>query len=48
MPDTTVYLILGLVVSAGLMLAQIAGVVLRRRNLHRDLALIQELARDEG
>jgi hypothetical protein len=46
-PDTTAYLIFGLVASAVLVLVQIVSVALRRRSLHRDLTLIEELARDE-
>lgn len=47
MPETTPYLILGLVVSAVLVLGLLGSMVLRQRNLERDLLLIEELARDE-
>ncbi len=47
MPETTPYLILGLVVSAVLLLGLIGSMVARHRNLERDLVLIEELAREE-
>ena len=47
-PDTTAYLILGLV-AVGLILGfLLVSVVLRHRSLEKDLRLIEELRDDQG
>ena len=46
MPDTTSFLMLGLAVTAIIMGAYIISLVVRQRNLDRDIELIQQL-RDE-
>jgi len=42
-PDTGAYLILGLVVTAVIMGGLIASMIIRHRNLDRDLELIEQL-----
>ncbi len=46
MPDTRAYLLLGLVVIALFLAAQVISLVLRRRIIERDNALLDELERD--
>ncbi|MGQ9887619.1 MAG: hypothetical protein ACUVSX_03925 [Aggregatilineales bacterium] len=46
MPDTTAYLILGLVVTFGILGFYVASLVVRHRSLKKDLRLIEQL-RDE-
>ena len=45
-PDTTAYLILGLVVTAIIMGAFITSMMVRQRNLDRDIELIQQLSEE--
>ncbi len=42
-PDTTSYLILGYVIIGGIGLVYVASLLLRQRNLRRDLDLIEQL-----
>jgi hypothetical protein len=46
-PNTTDYLFLGLAVVAIVMLVLIGSMVVRSRNLNRDLEMIQTLTEDE-
>ncbi len=45
-PDTTLYLILGLVVTSVIVLALIGSMVLRFRSAEQDARLIQELSEE--
>ena len=47
MPDTALYLYLGLAAIACILLAFIAGMLLRRRNLEQDHALLDQVERGE-
>jgi len=46
-PNTTDYLFLGLAAIAIIMIVLIGSMVVRSRNLNRDLEMIQTLAEDE-
>jgi len=46
--DTSAYLILGYAVALGAMLLHLASLSLRRRNLQRDLNLLDEISKDEA
>lgn len=46
-PNTTDYLFLGLAMVAIIMIVLIGSMVLRSRNLNRDLEMIETLAEDE-
>lgn len=46
MPDTTAYLILALTAVTIIMVGFIGSMVIRYRNLHKDMQLIEELRRD--
>ena len=46
-PDTTGYLILGLVVFFGLLLLYVASLSIRARNLRRDEETIEQLQEDK-
>jgi len=45
-PETTTYLILGLVVTSTIIVLFIASMVIRYRNLQKDLQMLQDL--DDG
>ena len=47
MPDTAAYLYLGLAAIAFILLVFIVGMLLRRRNLEQDHALLDQLERGE-
>jgi hypothetical protein len=42
-PDTFAYLILGLVVASGIFLAFLGSMVVRQRNLQKDIQLLEQL-----
>ena len=46
-PDTASYLILGLVVGFGILLAYIGSLTLRNRSLQQDAQLIEQLGDDK-
>lgn len=46
-PDTLAYLLLGLAVIFGVMLVYVGSLVLRRRNLERDVQMIEWLDEDQ-
>jgi len=46
-PDTTSYLILGLVVVSTIIVLFIASMVIRYRNLQKDLQMLQELGEEK-
>lgn len=48
MPDTGAYLLLGLAVVFTILGGYIASLIVRHRNLDRDLDLIRQLAEDEN
>lgn len=48
MPETTAYLLLGLAVTAIIMLFLIGSMVVRQRNLHKDIQLIDQLGQDQS
>jgi uncharacterized membrane protein YciS (DUF1049 family) len=48
MPDNLSYLILGLVVTAVIMGAFIATLIIRHRNLEQDLKLIEQLSQEDS
>lgn len=47
MPDTTAYLILGLLVTFGILGFYVASLVIRRRSLQKDLRLIEQLREEQ-
>lgn len=47
MPETTAYLWLGLAVTFGLLLLQIGSMLLRHRNLTRDVEMLRQLQDDK-
>ncbi len=47
MPDTGVYLLLGLAVTAFILGILIFSMIVRHRNLNRDIELINQLAEDD-
>jgi hypothetical protein len=42
-PDTSAYMIAGYSVIFGIMLIYVASLILRRRNLHQDMQVLEEL-----
>jgi len=48
MPDTTNYLILGLVILAAISLIFLGSMVARYRNLQKDLTVLEELQKDNA
>lgn len=46
-PDTSLYLLLGYVIIGGVGLIYVISLLVRQRNLKRDLDIIERLQRDE-